>query len=121
MNTSGGEPGPSSNSSTENPVQRTTTMMPVISNSTSVPSSADTVMSDVLDYAAPPIENEPKPDWHVRYLSDLVPKQTRENSTVAAITATASVETKEKGIIRLLQGIGGERSPIRLGVSDLFL
>ena len=78
-------------------------------------------MSNVFDYTAPRIQNQPKSDWHARYLKDLVPKQIRENSAAATTTATASVETKEKATIGLLQGIGGERSPIRLGVSELFL
>jgi hypothetical protein len=111
------EPGPSSNSSNRDPVRSTTTMLPVISTSTSVPAGIDTDISNVADKKGPRILNQPKVDWHVRNFKDLVPKQKLKNSAAKKKRAATAVKTTVKQTIGLLQGIGNQRSLIKLQVS----
>ena len=118
-NASMSEPGHSSNPSNENHVQTTTARLPVISSSTVVTTIIDEPIASTISHEAPDIVNGPKQAWDVRYLSDLVPKQRKKKPTAATTTSSSSVETKEKAIIALLQGIGGERSSIQVRVSEL--
>ena len=69
--------------------------------------------STPIVYVEQEIVKQPKPDWIARYAKDLilVPKKQKEAKGKTRKRKTKKKETK---FIGLLQGVGGQRSPIEM-------
>jgi hypothetical protein len=94
----------------------------LLSSTTEVPQDVPAQTSTQVVYGKPEIDIEPKPDWKCRYPKDLIPtskkepdKKPKKKPKYQRKTTKLNKEKKMK-FIGLLQGVGNQRSRIRVKV-----
>jgi hypothetical protein len=70
-------------------------------------------------YVEPKIVIQPKEDWNTRYPKDLIPKSKKEATGKPRKKRKQTDKKQNTKFIGLLQGVGGQRSRIKVKVNRL--